>query len=684
MADDRLEVLSINATEATRTLKDLKDEVKELRIKLDECEVGSEQFKTTLDELTAAQTELKNATKTSTTALEGSYDALVTKMGELKKTWRATADEAERADIGGQIAEINAQLKDMDAEIGNYQRNVGDYGKAFDGVTMKIEGGVARFEKFNNASRAIIGSFDLVEGGLKAIGVESEEATALMDTMQGAMMFTNGLNSVKEGVQAFNALRTSVATATAAQTALNAAMLANPIGIIVAGVAALVAGITALVVVMGKNRDEERLLKEQFEATNKVIEDRISAQELEIQLMEARGEAQEKILAQEKEYAEANLQTTRDRIALIEKELEATGTLRFKKKKLLKEQLAELKDTLKDQEQAVKSANNAILIYETKTETDRTNAAREAAKERERIAKEEADNKLKEHERYCDTLKTQYNNLLEELRTYRMTAYEKEVDDTTKKYEENVQRLKDFYDNGIIKTEKEYQDTLLALKDKFNYDLGMLQADQIEAMGNAAVVTPDDKDPEDEVKTLGQSLQALTKMTDKQFASVTSGLNLTGTAFGQTAQLLNTLASTQDKTSEKGFEAAKKMSIAAATMSMLQGVVAAWTSSMSLPMPIGAITAGIMTASTLAMGAVQIAQIKKQTFENADKGGAGSAPSVPNINTAALMSSPVNYTTEVQGATAEETMTDTRVYVVESDITDTVNRVKVAEEESTF
>ena len=91
-----------------------------------------------------------------------------------------------------------------------------------------------------------------------------------------------------------------------------------------------------------------------------------------------------------------------------------------------------------------------------------------------------------------------------------------------------------------------------------------------------------------------------------------------------------------------------------------------------------------MTASTLAMGAVQIAQIKKQTFENADKGGAGSAPSVPNINTAALMSSPVNYTTEVQGATAVEAMTDTRVYVVESDITDTVNRVKVAEEESTF
>jgi hypothetical protein len=48
------------------------------------------------------------------------------------------------------------------------------------------------------------------------------------------------------------------------------------------------------------------------------------------------------------------------------------------------------------------------------------------------------------------------------------------------------------------------------------------------------------------------------------------------------------------------------------------------------------------------------------------------------------LSSPVNYTTEVQGAKAQEDMVDTRVYVVESDITNTVNKVKVAEDESTF
>ena len=680
---EKVEIIDIDAGDATKTLKDLKDEVKNLRNELDGCVVGSEKFEKTLDELTTAQTELKNATKTSTDAIEGSYDALVAKMSELKKAWRATADEAERADLGSQIAEINSQLKTMDAEIGNYQRNVGDYGSAFDGVTLKIEGGVARFEKFNNASRAIIGSFDLVEGGLKAIGVESEEVNGLMNTMQGAMMFTNGLNSVKEGVQAFNALRTSVTAATAAQTALNAAQMANPIGLIVAGVAALVAGITALVTITGKHRDEEKLLQEQFEATNKVIEDRIAAQELEIQLMEARGESQADILAQEKAYAETNLQTTKDRIAAIEKELEDTGSLRFKKKKILNEQLEDLKETLAEQEQAVVSANNAILIYDTKTRTEQKKNAEKLAEETARLAKEKADKEIAEEKRkqaeidkLNQTKLEKYQKLLDDILLSQMSNSEKQLHTIHTQYIQEEAFLQDLIKNKLI-SDEEYSEALIAIKEKETNAIKALEQGKQDAQSKT------NESALDGVETLGEKIKKMTGASDEQFKAITDGVNLAGAAFGHTSQLLNTLAQQQDKTTKEGFEASKKMSIAAATMSMLQGVVAAWTSSFSLPMPIGAITAGIMTASTIAMGAAQIASIKKQKFE----GGASDAtvaPTVPNINTAALISTPINYTTEIQGAKAEEKIGDTRVYVVETDITDAVNRVKVAEDESTF
>ena len=662
---EKVEIIEIDAGNATKTLKELKDEVKNLRKELDNCEIGSDKFVSTLEELTSAQTELKNATKTSTDAIEGSYDSLVNKMSELKKVWRSTADEAERADLGSQIAEINSQLKTMDAEIGNYQRNVGDYGSAFDDVTLKIEGGVAKFERFNNASRAIIGSFDLVEGGLKAIGVESEEVNALMDSMQGAMMLTNGLNSVKEGVQAFTALRASVMTATTAQTALNIAMLANPIGLIVAAVAALTAGITALVVVMKKNRDEEKLLKEAYEATNRAIEDRIDAQDLEIQLMEARGEAQKDILQQEKAYAETNLEITKKRIEAIEKELESTTGLRRKKKKLLEEQLNDLKEQLEDQEEAVKNANNAILIYDVKTQTEQRKQAEETAREKSRLAKEAADKEIAEQKRIIEEVNKLYNKQKEDRVNYWLSELQlrqKQLDEWEKTEKETVRKQ---YANKAI-SEAEYLDQI--------FQIDLMYADKKKKLDEDAATASEEY--------FIQSGAAVVEATKKQQIALKDAVGLVSTAISQTSTLLTTLANTQDKTSKEGFKAYKNLAIASATMSMLQGIISSWTSAMSLPAPLSFITGGVMSAFSATLGGIQIDQIKRQKFDGNSTTGA--AASVPAVNTAALLSTPVNYTSEIRGATAIEDATDTRVYVVESDITDTIRKVAVAEDESMF
>ena len=91
------------------------------------------------------------------------------------------------------------------------------------------------------------------------------------------------------------------------------------------------------------------------------------------------------------------------------------------------------------------------------------------------------------------------------------------------------------------------------------------------------------------------------------------------------------------------------------------------------------VLAAIQAATIATTGGIQIAQIKKQKFSKEPE-----PVSVPSINTAALMSAPINYTSEVKGAQAIEDAVDTRVFVVESDITDTIRKVEVAEEESTF
>ena len=696
---EQVEIIDINLNdiitdgqEAGQTLKELKEQVKDLRKQLDDCTVGSDKFASTLDELTTAQEKLKKATKTSIDAVEGSYDALVVKMGELKKAWRATADEAERSDLGAQIAEINQQLKDMDASIGNYQRNVGNYGSAFDDVSIKIENGVAKFDRFNNVSRSVIGSFDLVEGGLKAIGVESEEVNDLMDKMQGAMMLTNGLNSVKEGVVAFNNMRVAIQSNTAAQKILNAVMNANPIGIIVTAVAALTAGVVALTKALGDDKDKADALKKSYDAVTKSIEDMTLAGEFELRMLKAKGATQEELL--ERQYALAKAEFAKYE-ALHESlvlQAEDLGMFSKKQKEALKEQIDDAYAKTKEAYAKVTAAYQAILIYDEETKTAQrkkaeelakaqADAAKKSAEEQKKAAEDAANKEIAEAERaaaakaeakrkeYQDAL-TAFNDLQEEIRKSQLSAYELEIEEAEKHAEQMQDILLKAREQGII-TMEEYIDKLAEVETMFAETMDEIDARDAER---------NEKKTESVVEGVEEVTWATMEMKDK----VQGVAGLVGTAFGQTAQLLNTLADQQDKTSKEGFEAAKKMSIAAATMSMLQGIISSWTSAMSLPAPVSFITGGIMSAFTATLGGIQIAQIKKQKYNGNQDGGSGNTPQAPQINTAALLSSPVNYTTEIKGAKAVEDAQDTRVYVLESDITSTVDKVRVVEEESTY
>lgn len=688
---EKVEILEIETGNSEQTIRELKDQIKALRSELEGCTIGSDKFKDTLDELTTAQDKLKNATKKSNEALEGSYDALVAKMSELKKAWRATADEAERADLGQQISDINNQLKDMDASIGSYQRNVGNYASAFDNVTMKIEGGVAKFERFNNVTRSVIGSFDLVEGGLKAIGVESEEVNGLMDKMQGAMQITAGLTSVKEGVQAFNMMRIAIQSSTVAQKILNGVMAANPIGAVVVAVTTLVAGVAAFVKKMKESKAAIERVNAAMEAYNLKTKERVRDQELEIELMEAREAKEEDILARRLEHANKNEKEARETLRKIQQEYNAASK---KDKEKMQEDLDEAQAAWEDAVETMRDIQDEQQVYtEKKRHEDKVRyqeylkeiaeIRRQAEiqewneKEARELAKIEADKARREQEK--QKIIADYKDLMEQLRLSQLSEYERELDAAEDQFLQMQDILQRTLDLKLI-TMEEFLDTLAIIEGEYAAKIDEIdarEADREDPLTKTQETT-------EAQKTLGDVLKKNLKLTDQQFNNISAGVGLVGTAFGQTSQLLNTLSQQQDKTSEEGFEAAKKMSIGAAVMSMLQGIISSWTSAMSLPAPISFITGGLMSAFTATMGGIQIDQIKKQTFQNADKGTSSKASvAPPAINTAALISSPISYMTEVKGAQTDE-MIPQKVYVVESDITSTQNKVKTIEEESTF
>ena len=680
---ENVEILKLNGDQAVKTLKDLKDEVKSLRQQLDGCKVGSQEFQQTLDKLTATQQEVKDATKGTNDALEGSYDALVQKMGELKKIWRSTTDEVTRADIGEQIAKINAELKDMDASIGNYQRNVGDYRGQLEGMTVNIG-------NYNEMVRALGGSFDLIEGGLKAMGIESEGASKALAKMKGLMVMTNGLNSVKEGIGAFKSLTASIGVTTSAQWSLNAAMDANPIGAIVAVVTVLITALTALVSWMNTAGDSAESLAEQNDKLTESLEKQNYELDYNIRLMKAKGATE---LEQLKADYQGKLKIAQDYYQeYLKMYNEANDSKRW----------MGLASSISDDEQAEldkayqkyldlhaeykKSVDNYNLAVIESNRKRKEQEEKDAADSRKR-ARDLANARIAEVKREIEETNKLYQKQAKERSEYWLNELQLQLKRAEEWAKEEKAVVRKQYANKMI-TEQEYLDQIFEIDRIFAdkkakiYEKAELASIEYFEDGTAAFVEGE-KVKQDALDETANKVDKVSWKTMTMGEKMNAAAGLASTAFGQTSQLLNTLANTQDKTTKEGFEKYKKLAIGAAVMSMLQGIISSWTSAMSLPAPISFITGGVMSAATATLGAIQIDQIKKQSFSNTTSSGS-STSSLPNVNTAALLSTPVNYTSEVQGARAEEDMVDTRVYVVESDITNTVNKVRTAETESVF
>lgn len=157
---------------------------------------------------------------------------------------------------------------------------------------------------------------------------------------------------------------------------------------------------------------------------------------------------------------------------------------------------------------------------------------------------------------------------------------------------------------------------------------------------------------------------------------------MAGAAFAAVGSMMNGLAQQQDASNKEGFEKQKKYQIAAATMQMLAGIATALsgvftTKTGPWDIALAAIQAGIIATT----GAIQIAKIKQQKF---DGGSSSSSVSSPNTGAVASVIAPVQYTQDVQGASIEGAIKDNKVYVVESDITNTQNKVSVTENEAVY
>ncbi len=215
--------VKIVTVDAVTNLADLKKAIKDAKDNLSGMTLGSAKYQEQLKEVIKGQNLLRasmNGTKADAEQLkdavdeEGkSYNSLVNQMANLTRAFRATTDEAERADLAGRIKDINDQLKEMDAMRGNFQRNVGDYFNQTSAAMKEVIKDLpSQLDKIKGPLRDIEGSMGLmskhpilgilgllapliseIANGLKDNETAMAGIKKLMDSLKPVMDFFSGI-----------------------------------------------------------------------------------------------------------------------------------------------------------------------------------------------------------------------------------------------------------------------------------------------------------------------------------------------------------------------------------------------------------------------------------------------------------------------------------------------------------
>lgn len=429
MAEEIRKVLNLSLGESPQNVRELKADISELKTAIGDMVIAGKTGTTEYDQAVKllgqdmhTLLQVNNATKKEVDALDGSYNALVQKMRELKVEWRATNSEARRNELGKQISEINDQLKAFDYSIGNFGRNVGNYGNAWESLQGTVEGveqssndflsGIASLgaamgltasqsDSLNNSLNSVRNVVGVLSGAKGILGLVKAFRSQIAASKEAKAKAAEETAALKAQKQVTDQVTTSTTLAATATKLFKKALMAIGIGLVVVAIGELVAHIqdvikwfTRLGEKLGIINPQTQALKNSNEQLSASIEAMNKSLDREVELMEAKGATQAEIMQKQKTVIAAELaeaKATQAKVKARIDELEVLGKRKNELKKL-KEQYDKNQETIEDLE-------HKQAVLEAKIDTESRQAQEKAAKERAEAAKKAAEEKLRAEEK---------------------------------------------------------------------------------------------------------------------------------------------------------------------------------------------------------------------------------------------------------------------------------------------
>lgn len=629
-------------------------------------------------------------TESSLKALREELKRVKDEMSGLEEGSDAFLQAAKKGgELKHQIDEINQSIKGASADFGDMLGNI------------------------TNVGAGITGAFQAAKGAMELMGVESENVTKAIKDMQSIMAMTQGLDSIDQAIKSFKKLSTIVNISSKSLSTFKKALIGTGLGALVVVLGSIISNWDEFTKSIGLSTKQLEKLGEvasgvfnvlkgslqgitkaitkvvtgDFKGALESLKNGFNFKQLYAEGVEAKITQREKEeLAKREEAHKKYLEKREKELDLLVSKTNATISNETKKtKELIKIE----QERLKLYKQGTKEYYDQLIkINELKNKLNNKTSSKGSAtsitdnKELEQLEKD-LDNLRKSQRTKLqiieETAKEEIDilNKSREQKLIDEETYQKMLLEINKKYAEErndyALSLLGKVKGGDVNSTDSFNEQLNSLSTqkqaeldltKYYYDQGLLAKEDYEA-----------RTLEIEKTYAAQSQQIQQQRVD-------SIINIAAAASNLLTGMLVDISDQQDQSNKEGFEKAKKLQIAAATIQMLTGIATAMAGAFTTKTgPWDIALAAIQAASIASAGAFQIAKIKNTKFDSASTGASSASISGGALNT---FVAPVQYTQDVQGGSIQEAIGNTKVYVTESDISKTQNKVSVVEQENRY
>lgn len=655
MAEETIQIIRIETGEAVKSVNDLRENVKILKERLGDLEIGTTEYQDTLDELKVNQAAVKDAMYATTASMDdltksatgasNSYNSLVHRMASLKEELRATDVSTEQGkqrfkELAAQINEVNDNLKDMDALQGNFQRNVGNY----PGLMKTFSGSLDALDKGLKATAGGVGG---LKEGFDALAVNP--AFTILGIVVD--LFVSLANTLKDD-------ETSMAAVNKAGVSL------EPVFKFLKGILEKVVNIVAdLITKVSTFVQSNGLIP-------KIIDGVVGVGNAIFKFVVAPFKG---VVEAIKVFKEQGVRGLGDAAKAFANEMK-TG-ISFKSNYQAGESIVDaitagIKDKKKDVSAAgkdvIKPLKDGIdmeldkMIQELDMEMDKM--IQDLDKKQEdanKIANSIAQGRLANLDKAAKHQLELNDILVEDDREKAEKAYQIQLSANERRLAALEQFAQDALERGDLDAYLEYEQEAADL--------------EVEIETNALrekkrLREQDAKDAKEKAKQQMEVMQSV--------ASATSGI------LGSIADMYES----DEKNSEKNANKIKGLRIAAATIDTISGAVGAFMqAAATIPPPMGAIIGGIQAAAVTAAGIAQIAKIKSTKVSGS---ASNSAPTAPAVTSAPVRTMDIQQVRSVTSASEEDRLnqmaSDQRVVLVMSDLEVKQNQSRVQVAEASF